>query len=180
MLIAGKNEETLSPAMQKKFCSGSGKAMHAMQYSKPGTYRAVQDRMHKAMQDHFKAMLHVLKYSLDAVEQQLVLKPNRKWDGSQSHKFITSGCSDLDYFKEPKDRHSVSGKGVYLEGAPAMLKSSTERTVSLSTTKAEAYAGITCVQDMLYMKKAQGQAPHGPRNGQPRSSVPSQQSEYKR
>jgi hypothetical protein len=41
---------------------------------------------------------------------------------------------------------------VYLEGAPAMFKSSTERTVSLSTTKAETYAGITCVQDMLYMK----------------------------
>jgi hypothetical protein len=33
-----------------------------------------------------------------------------------------------------------------------MFKSSTERTVSLSTTKAETYAGVTCVQDILYMK----------------------------
>ncbi len=33
-----------------------------------------------------------------------------------------------------------------------MFKSSTERTVLLSTTKAETYAGIACVQDMLYMK----------------------------
>jgi hypothetical protein len=33
-----------------------------------------------------------------------------------------------------------------------MFKSSVERTVSLSTTKAETYAGVTCVQDMLYMK----------------------------
>jgi hypothetical protein len=33
-----------------------------------------------------------------------------------------------------------------------MFKSSTERTVSLSTTKAETYTGVTCVQDMLYMK----------------------------
>ncbi len=41
---------------------------------------------------------------------------------------------------------------MYLEGAPAMFKSSAERTVSLSTTEAEAYAGATCVQDMLYMK----------------------------
>jgi hypothetical protein len=58
----------------------------------------------------------------------------------------------LDYAKEPKDRCSVSGHVVYLEGAPAIIKSSTERTVLLSTTKTETYAGITCVQDMLYMK----------------------------
>ena len=58
----------------------------------------------------------------------------------------------MDYAKEPKDRCSVSGHVVYLEGAPAMFKSSTERTVSLSTTKAETYAGVTCVQDILYMK----------------------------
>ncbi len=80
---------------------------------------AVQDlpcHMHKAMQDHFKAMLCVLKYSLDTVEQRLVLKPNRKWDGSQSHEFVISGCLDSDYAKEPKDRCSVSGHLVFLEG----------------------------------------------------------------
>jgi hypothetical protein len=57
-------EEALSPAMQKKYCSGIGKAMHAMQYSKPETYNAVQDlshHMHEATQDHFKAMLSILK-----------------------------------------------------------------------------------------------------------------------
>jgi hypothetical protein len=30
VLVAGKKEEALSPAMQKKFCSGTGKAMHVM------------------------------------------------------------------------------------------------------------------------------------------------------
>jgi hypothetical protein len=129
--------------------------MHAMQYSKPEMYNAVQDLscyMHAATQNHYKAMLCVLKYTLDSVDQGLELKPNRKWDGSQSHEFVISGCSDLDYAKEPKDRHSVLGHVVYLEGAPAMFKSSTERTVSLSTTKAETYAGVMCVQDMLCMK----------------------------
>ena len=59
--------------------------MHAMQCSKPETYNSVQDlscHMHKATQDNFKDMLRILKYSLDTVEQGLVLKPNRKWDGS--------------------------------------------------------------------------------------------------
>ncbi len=58
----------------------------------------------------------------------------------------------MDYAKEPKDRRSISGHMVNLEGVPARFKSSTERTVSLSTTKAETYAGVTCVQDMLYIK----------------------------
>ncbi len=58
----------------------------------------------------------------------------------------------MDYAKEPKDRRSVSGHMVYLEEAPAMFKGSTERTVSLSTNKAETYADVTCVQDMLYVK----------------------------
>jgi hypothetical protein len=33
-----------------------------------------------------------------------------------------------------------------------MFKSSTEKTVSLSTTRTETYAGVTCVQDMLHVK----------------------------
>ncbi len=97
-------------------------------------------------------MLHVLKYSVDNVEQGLVLEPNRKWDGSQNHEYVISGSLDLDYAKEPKDRRSVLVHVVYLEGASAMFKSSTDKTVSLFTTKAEAYAGVICVQDMLYMK----------------------------
>ncbi len=127
--------------------------MHAMQYLKPEMYNAVQDlyrHMHEATKDHYTAMLHVLKYSVDMVNQGLVLKLNRKWDGSKNHEYIISGYLDLNYAKEPKDRPSVSGHMVYLQEPPAMFKSSTERTVSLSTTEAETYAGVTCMQDMLY------------------------------
>jgi hypothetical protein len=70
VLVAGKKEEALSPAMQKTYHSGTRKAMHAMQYSKPEMYNTVQDlscHMHEATQDHYKVMLHVVKYSLDTV-----------------------------------------------------------------------------------------------------------------
>ncbi len=40
VLVAGKKIEALSPAMQKKHCSGTGKAMHAMQYLKPEMYNS--------------------------------------------------------------------------------------------------------------------------------------------
>jgi hypothetical protein len=119
-------------------------------------YNVVQDltrHMHVATKDHYKAMAIVLKYSVDTVNQGLVLKPNRKWNGSQNQEFIISGRTDADYAKEAKDRgSSVSGHVVYLKGASAMFKSSTKRTVPLFTTDAETYAGVTCMQDMLYMK----------------------------
>jgi hypothetical protein len=118
VLVVGKKKEAPSPAMQKRYCSGTGKAMHAMQYSKPEMHNAVQDlsrHMHKATQDHYKAMLRVLKYNVDTVEQGLVLKPNRKQDGTQNHEFVISGCLDLNYAKEHKDRRSVLGHVVYLE-----------------------------------------------------------------
>ncbi len=108
--------------------------------------------MHEATKDHYKAILCVLKYSVDTVNQGLVLKPNRKWDGSKNQDFIISGRLDSDYAKKPTDRYSISGHVVYLKRAQAMFKSSTERTVSLSTNEAETYAGVTCMQDMLYMK----------------------------
>ncbi len=52
---------------------------------KPEMYNAVQDLswyMHEATKDHYKAMLRVLKYSVDMADQGLVLKPNRTWNGS--------------------------------------------------------------------------------------------------
>jgi hypothetical protein len=55
VLVAGKKVEALSPEMQKKYCSGAGKAMHALQYSKPEMYNAVQDLpllMYEATRDH--------------------------------------------------------------------------------------------------------------------------------
>ena len=39
-----------------------------------------------------------------------------------------------------------------LNGAPVIFKSMAQKHVSLSVTEAELYAGVTCAQDMLYVK----------------------------
>jgi hypothetical protein len=69
VLVVGKKVEALSPVMQKKYCSGTKKGMHTMQYSKAEMYNAVQvlsQHMHEDTKDHYKAMLRVLKYSVDS------------------------------------------------------------------------------------------------------------------
>ena len=41
VLVAGEKEEALNPLIQKEYSSGTGKAMHVMQYSKPEMYNTV-------------------------------------------------------------------------------------------------------------------------------------------
>ena len=149
---AGKE---LSGTMQTKYRSGVGKLMHMMQYSRPEIYNSVRDlarHMTKAGEEHFVAMLRVMKYCVCTANRGLVLAPVGTWDGHpNSIEFIVSGRSDSDYAKEDS-RKSVSGHRVLLNGAPVMFKSGTQRIVALSVCEAELYAGISCAQDMLYVK----------------------------
>jgi hypothetical protein len=50
-------------------------------------------------------------------------------------------------------RQSVSGYVEYLEDAPMMHRSTTHKTVALSSYKAELNAAVLCVQDMMYQRK---------------------------
>jgi hypothetical protein len=49
-------------------------------------------------------------------------------------------------------RQSVSRYMVYLEGGPHMHRSAMQKTVALSSCKAELNAAVLCVQDMIYQK----------------------------
>ncbi len=76
-----KGEEVLTPAKQTQHCSGVGKGMHMMQYSRPDTYNAVRDlarHMTKATQVHYDAILRLMKYVDDTSDRGLVLNPTRK------------------------------------------------------------------------------------------------------
>ena len=131
--------------------------MHMMQYSRPEIYNSVRDlarHMTMAGEEHFAAMVRVMKYCVDTADRGLVLKPEGEWDGTpDSIEFVISGRSDSDYAKEAScNCKSVSGHRVLLNGAPVMFKSGTQRIVALSVCEAELYAGISCAQDMLYVK----------------------------
>ena len=63
------------------------------------------------------------------------------------------GCrSDSNYAADPETRRSVTGTRVSLCGVPVMWRSVTQKFVTLSVTEAKSAAGVTCVQDMLYVK----------------------------
>ncbi len=68
-------------------------------------------------------------------ERGLTLNPTRKWDGGKDHEFVISRRSNSDYAKDTQTQKSISRYVVYLEGAPVMFKSSTQKSVALSVSK---------------------------------------------
>jgi len=85
-----EGNELLTPTKLTQYCSGVGKGMHMMQYSRPDTFNAVRDlarHMTKATQVQFDAMLRMVKYVDDTSDRGLVLNPTRKWDGNKEHEF---------------------------------------------------------------------------------------------
>ena len=64
-------------------------------------------------------------------------------------KMRIKGKSDSEYMKDPS-RHNVNGLACYLEGCTVSMALKMMPVIALSVTEAELYAGIQCVQDMLF------------------------------
>ncbi len=97
-------------------------------------------------------MKRCIRFVLCSRNAGLLLKPSQKWDGFNEHQFCIRERSDSDYAKDTQTRQSVSGYVVYLEDAPTMHRSPTQKTVALSSCKAELNAAVLCAQDMMYQK----------------------------
>ena len=111
-----KGDKLLMPAKQTQYCSGVGKGMHMMRYSRPDTYNAVRDLVRhttKVTQVHYDAMLRMMKYVDDTSDRGLVLNPTKKWDGNKEHEFIISGRSDSDYAKVRRCKRASPDTGSY-------------------------------------------------------------------
>jgi hypothetical protein len=135
--------------------SGIEKLMYHMQYLHPDIAQAVRDlarHMTRGDETHMAAMLRCMQYLMCTKDAGLLLEPIRKWDGTNKFQFKMRGRLDSDYAKDTQTRQSVSRYVIYLEEAPIMHRSATQKTVALSLCEAELNAEFLCVQDMLYTK----------------------------
>ena len=148
-------EEKVDDGTHSKYRSAVGKLLHNCRWTRPEIWNIVRE-LTRGVKGPSKA--HVLsagkcmKYCVDTPERGWFLKPNRKWDGSKEFQFVIKGRSDSDFAKCPTTRKSVSGWNVKLEDAPVIVKSGMQRSPTLSVTESELVAGVTCAQDMLFVK----------------------------
>jgi len=95
-----------------------------------------------------------MNYCVTTKDKGWVLRPNRTWDGKdKSFAFMLDGKSDSDYAVCQETRRSVTGYIGYLEGSLVVARSVMQKRSALSTTEAELYALVSCVQDMFYVKQ---------------------------
>ena len=136
---------------------GVGKLLHLMRWSRPEIYNAVREtsrRMSEPNEDHYRAMLRIMKYCVITKHRGWTLQPSRTWDGKdQNFEFIIRGKSDSNFATCSDTRKSVTGYCVYMEDAPITVKSGMQKIVALSVTEAETIATVQCVQEMIYCMK---------------------------
>jgi hypothetical protein len=153
-LIKSNGGNDLHGKQVTTYRSGTAICMFIMQWSRPDIYnatRALSRHMSAPTTVHEEALRRLMKYVVATRNRGLILSPDAIWDGSSDFKFTIHGRSDSNYATNPDDRRSVSGGRVFLNGAPIMFRSGTQKFVTLSVTEAETAAGVTVAQDMLYV-----------------------------
>lgn len=155
-MLVGGEEGTLNEESHRNYRKGVGKLIHLAKYSKAEILNAVRELSRfgsRPNQAHYRAMIRAMRYCVSTKNRGLMLKPNKRWDGSRDFEFEITGKSDSDFAKCPETRRSVSGWTALLNGAPYVRKSKMQRFVTLSVTEAECVAATSCVQDMMYGKQ---------------------------
>ena len=127
-----------------------------MRWTRPDILNAIRElskHMAKLGPSHLLAMKKVMRYILATPERGLFLQPKRTWNEDPTFAFEIIGKSDTDYAKDPDTRKSVSDSTVFLEGAPVVIRSGQQNSVTLSSAEAELVGGTGCAQDMLYVMR---------------------------
>ena len=148
-------DEVLNTEEHAEYRTAVGKLLHVCRWSRPEIWNIVREltrAVQKPGRKHMDSAKKVMKYCVGTPKRGWYLKPERKWDGNKEFRFRISGRSDSDFAKCPVTRKSVSGWNVKLEKCPVIVKSGMQRSPTLSVTESELVAGVTCAQDMLYVK----------------------------
>ena len=142
----------LSDELQKKFRSGVGTLLYLVKHSRPDIANSVREHakvMDGATKYHYKELLRTMKFVADTAGKALVLAPDKVQDGM----WKIRGICDSAFAPDPDTRRSITGFGIYVMGCLVAWKSRSQRSVTLSLTKAEYVAMSELVQEIMFLKQ---------------------------
>jgi Reverse transcriptase (RNA-dependent DNA polymerase) len=143
---------TLSPPEQTLFRSGVGTLLQFANKTRPDLANPVRDLstfMDKATPAALKEIFRIMKYVSNTPEMGLKLQP--KFDASNLKNWTLKLYSDSDWVASKIDRKSITGFVLFLQDAPILWKSQSQRTVSLSSTEAEYYAMSEATKEIKFI-----------------------------
>lgn len=154
VLVRGDGSGQLSAADATSFRSATAIINFQVQWSRPDCCNATRDlarQMSAPREAHMSALYSLIRYVASTPNRGWTLSPNVPWSGERDFEFEISGRADSDYAANTDDRRSVTGGRTFLNNCPIIVRSSTQKTVSLSVTEAEQNAGVTTAQDMMFV-----------------------------
>jgi hypothetical protein len=150
-------EEEVSAEEAAIYYTIVGKLLYLIMWSRPEMGNAVREasrRVKASTKKHMKYLNRIVSYVIQTPNRDWFLKPTRKWDAKdRKFEFKLRGRSDSNYGTDTETRRSVSGFVVYMEDAPVVIKSNMQKIVTLSSTEAELIAMVSCIQEMMSVKK---------------------------
>jgi hypothetical protein len=154
VLVRGDGSGELSRDDAKHYRSNVALMNYMSQWSRPeiqNPVRGMARHMQAPRLAHLNAMNTAVRYIVATELRGWELYPDTTWDGSREFMFRISGRADSNYAADTDNRRSVSGGRTFLNESPVIVRSNTQRTVSLSVTEAEQNAGVIVAQDMIYL-----------------------------
>jgi len=141
----------ISKEDQKLYCSAVGTLLYLVKYLRPclaNPLRELSKALDSANQATFKELKHVIKFVLDTVDYGLKIKPIELPIGEA---WTMTVFLDSDYAGDTETRVSVTGFCVFLMGVPISWKSRVQRSVMLSSSKAEFVALSEAAKEIKFI-----------------------------
>ena len=135
---------------QKMYRSGVGMLLWLVKHSRPDIANCVRELskvLDFSTEESYKELLRIIKYVLDTKQLGLKLKPT----GERNEPWQMECFTDSDYAGDPVSRRSVTGYIIYILGVPICWKSSSQKSVTLSSCEAEWVALSEAVKDIIFI-----------------------------
>jgi hypothetical protein len=152
VLCPTDDDGALSPTQQTEYQSGVGTRLQFSGKTCPDLANPVRELakcMDCASPAALKEMYRIIKDLIDTKEFGLKLFPNMKLE--PDNHWVVVIYSNSDWAGDKTTRKSVTGFTVFLQGAPILWRSQTQKTVSLSSSEAEYYAVAEAAKEIKFL-----------------------------
>jgi antitoxin component of RelBE/YafQ-DinJ toxin-antitoxin module len=143
-----KGDPILTPKQQTKYRSVVGTLLYLVKHSRPDISNPVRELtkvLDGATLTHWKAMIRVIKYVIDTKILPLKLEHNF----SKDNKILVEAYSDSEFAGDRETRASVYGFVIFVCDAPISWKSRSNKSVTLSSIKAEYYGASETAKEIF-------------------------------
>jgi len=144
-------DKAISSEQQALYRSGVGMLLYLLKHSRPclaNPVRELAKALDGANMAAYKELMRVIKFVLDTKSYGLKVEPKIE---SKDQPWSLTVFTDSDYAGDSDTRISVTGFCIFLLGVPVSWKSCAQKSVTLSSSKAEFVALLEATKEVKFV-----------------------------